>query len=77
MSSTVRTGLVYGVLAAAALVVGLVLDSGLLVLVAGLVVVVGVVHLSRGGSARIEDAQARAEATAREGNAPPEGHGGW
>lgn len=77
MSTAVRTGLVYGLLALAALVCGLVLDSGLLILLAGLVLVVGLLHVSRGRGAHVEHAQAEAEVTARDGNAPPEHHGGW
>lgn len=74
MSSTVRTGLVYGAVAVVVFVVGLIVDSGLVLLLAGIVAVVGVVHAFRARSLGIEDAQAEAESMVRDGNAEPERH---
>ncbi|AXH96499.1 hypothetical protein [Ornithinimicrobium avium] len=77
MSTTVRTGLAYGVAAVAALVVGLILDSGLLFLLAAVIVVLGFLHVYRGRALAIEHERAEEESTVRDGNGPPEGHGGW
>lgn len=77
MSSTVRLSLAYGVAAVVALVLGLVYDSGLLLLLAAIIVVVGFLHVARGRGTTIEHTQAQAESSIRDGNAPPERHGGW
>lgn len=74
MSPTVRIGLAYGIAAVAAFVVGLILDSGLLLLLAGVLVVVGFLHATRGRIRQIEDEQAEAESSVRDGNVEPGRH---
>lgn len=74
MSRSVRTGLVYAIVVVGVFVVGLIVDSGLVLLLAGVLAVVGVVRAFRERSLAIEDAQAEAESLVRDGNAEPERH---